>query len=58
MVKEGTPGIWSLFATHPQHLGAVAELYASSVAAAARATSLRLIGYTVDVTLAPLKIGG
>jgi len=58
MVDEGTPGKWSLLATHPKQLGAVAELYAIIGAADARATALRLIGYTVDVTLSKLKTGG
>ena len=51
MVPEGTPGKWSLWATHPARLGAVAELYPSTVAAAARAADLRQAGYTVEVTL-------
>ena len=58
MVDEGTPGKWSLLATHPQHLGAVAELYATIGAADVRAVALRLTGYTVDVTLSKLKMGG
>lgn len=51
MVEEGTPGKWSLLATHPKQLGAVAELYATTGAAEVRATALRVIGYTVEVTL-------
>ena len=56
MAEEGTPGKWSLLATHPNRLGAVAELYATTGAADVRATALRLIGYTVEVTLSKLKI--
>lgn len=53
-VEEGTPGKWSLLATHPRHFGAVAELYASTGAADVRAVALRLRGYTVDVMLSKL----
>ena len=55
MVKEGTVGKWSLFATSPKRFGCIAELYATSVAAAARAAALRQDGYTVDVTLSKLQ---
>ena len=58
MVPEGALGKWSVLATHPKQFGAVAELYGSRVAAEDRATALRLIGYTVDVTFSKLKIGG
>ena len=51
MAPEGTPGKWSVWATHPDRLGAVAELYASMVAAGARADDLRQAGYDVAVTL-------
>jgi hypothetical protein len=51
MAPEGTPGKWSLWATHPDRLGAVAELYATKVAAAARAADLRQGGYDVAVTV-------
>jgi hypothetical protein len=57
-VEEGTPGKWSLLATHPKHFGAVAELYATVGAANTRAASLRLAGYTADVTLSKLPTGG
>ena len=50
MAPEGTPGKWSLWATHPKRLGAVAELYATTGAAAARAADLREAGYSVDIT--------
>jgi hypothetical protein len=53
MAPEGTPGKWSLWATHPDRLGAVAELYATKVMAAARAADLRQAGYEVAVILAP-----
>lgn len=33
MVPEGTPGIWSLLATHSEHFGALAELYDTYAAA-------------------------
>ena len=55
MIAEGTVGKWSLIATHPKHLGAVAELYATAVAADGRAAILRLSGYTVEVTLSKLR---
>ena len=51
MAHEGTPGKWSVWATHPDRLGAVAELYATMVAAGARADDLRQAGYDVAVTL-------
>jgi hypothetical protein len=50
-VEEGTPGKWSLLATHPKYFGAVAELYATPGAAEVRAAALRLAGYTVEVNL-------
>ena len=53
-IQEGTPGKWSLIATHPKHLGAVAELYATVGAANERAIALRLAGYTVEVRLSKL----
>lgn len=33
MVPEGTPGEWSLLATHPKHFGARAELHGIYAAA-------------------------
>jgi hypothetical protein len=57
-IEEGTPGKWSLLATHSQRFGAVAELHASADVAEARAAALRLAGYTVDVTLLKLATGG
>ena len=53
MVPEGTPGKWSLWAIHPERLGAIAELYATLGAAEARAADLRQAGYTVTVSQAP-----
>lgn len=52
MAPEGTPGKWSLLTTHPGRLGAIAELYATMVTAAARAADRRQAGYNVEVTLA------
>ena len=49
---EGTPGKWSLWATHPKRLGGVAELYSTFIAATARAADLKLAGYNVEVILA------
>jgi hypothetical protein len=51
MAPEGTLGKWSLWATHPDRLGAIAELYATKVAASVRADDLRQAGYDVAVTL-------
>jgi hypothetical protein len=51
MVPEGTPGKWSLWATHLKRLSSIAELFATTEAAAARAADLRLAGYTVEVFL-------
>ena len=51
MAPEGTLGKWSLWATHPDRLGAIAELYATKVAAVARAGDLRQAGYDVAVIL-------
>lgn len=51
MLEEGTPGKWSLLATHPKYFGAIAELYATTGAAdakrsrsAANSTSVGLSG--------------
>jgi hypothetical protein len=41
MVPEGTLGKWSLWARHPKRLGGIAELFATTEAAAARAADLR-----------------
>ena len=51
MVPEGTPGKWSLWATHPTRLGGIAELYATTDAASARAADLRRAGYVVETFL-------
>ena len=59
MAPEGTPGKWSLWATHPKRLGAVAELYPTTISVSARAADLRQAGYTVEVILStsPLSKG-
>jgi hypothetical protein len=51
MLSEGTPGKWSLWATHPKRLGGIAELYATEASVAARAADLRQAGYLVDIFL-------
>jgi len=51
MASEGIAGKWSLWATQPGRLGAIAELYSTTAAAATRAADLRQAGYTVEVTL-------
>ena len=51
MVPEGTPGKWSLWATHPKRLGGIAELYATIGAASGKAADLRQAGYVVEVFL-------
>jgi hypothetical protein len=51
MVPEGTPGKWSLWATHRKRLGGIAELYATTSAVAARAADLRQAGYIVEIFL-------
>ena len=51
MVPEGTPGKWSLWATHPRRLGGIAELYATTAGAAARAAGLTQTGYIVEIFL-------
>ncbi len=56
MVDEVTPGKWSLWATHPRHLGGIAELHATEAAAAVRAAQLRKEGYSVEVSLAKLPL--
>jgi hypothetical protein len=58
MVPEGTPGKWSLWARHPKRLGGIAELFATSGAAATRTADLRQAGYAVEIILSrldPLK---
>jgi hypothetical protein len=50
MALEGTPGKWSLWATHPERLGGVEELYDTAAEAAARVADLRGTGYTVEIT--------
>jgi hypothetical protein len=57
VIQEGTPGKWSLLATHPKRLGAVVELYATTGAAEGRAAVLRLSGHTVEVMLSKRRIG-
>ena len=49
MIAEGTPGKWSLWATHPERLGALAQLYSTMAAAAARAAELREEGYSFEI---------
>lgn len=51
MVPEGTPGKWSLWATHPKRLGGIAELFATEPAAIARAIELRRAGYFAETFL-------
>jgi len=51
MVKEGTPGKWSLWATHPKRLGGIAELFATEASADARASELRRAGYLTETFL-------
>jgi hypothetical protein len=51
MVPEGTPGKWSIWATHPRRLGGIAELHATTAAASARAADLKQAGYVVEVFL-------
>jgi hypothetical protein len=51
MASEGTPGKWSLWATHPERLGGIAELYATEASVSARAGDLRQAGYKVEVFL-------
>ena len=58
MDSDRTPGKWSVWATHPRRLGAIAESYPTTVAAAARAADLRQAGYTVEVTLLPTDPDG
>ena len=55
MVPEGTPGKWSLWATHPARLGGIAELYATQSGAQEREVALKRDGYTVAVTLSKLR---
>jgi hypothetical protein len=49
MALEGTPGKWSLWATHPKRLGGIAELYATEACVSARTSELRQAGYLVDI---------
>ena len=49
MAEQDTSNRWSLRATHPERLHAVAEIYATTSAAAARAADLRQAGYTVEM---------
>jgi len=58
MVSEGTPGKWSLWATHPKRLGGVAELYATEASVSARAGALRQAGYKVEIFLSRLGSPG
>src|ERR1044072_249860 len=55
MVPEGTPGKWSLWAIHPERLGAIAEVYATLGAAEARAADLRQAGHNVRSIPAPWR---
>ena len=51
MVDESTLGKWSVWATHPNRLGGIAELFATEALADARASSLRKVGYRVETFL-------
>jgi len=54
-VDEGTPGKWSLWATHPTRLICVAELHSTIGAAETRAALLTLEGYKADIFLAKIR---
>lgn len=56
-VEDCSPRNWSLWATHPAKLGCIAERYPTMAAAEERARTLRLAGYSVDVTLMKPGIG-
>jgi hypothetical protein len=51
MVHESSLGKWSLWATHPNRLGGIAELFATEAIADARASDLRKAGYKVETFL-------
>jgi hypothetical protein len=51
MVYERTLGKWSLWATHPNRLGGIAELFTTEAYADARASDLRKMGYRVETFL-------
>ena len=51
MVREGTLGMWSLWATHPQRVGGIAEVFATEIAANARASELKRAGYFAETFL-------
>jgi len=52
MLKEGTPGKYSLRAVEPRSRRPLIESHATSDQVAARRTALERAGYTVIVTLA------
>jgi hypothetical protein len=51
MVRESTPGKWSIWATHPHRLGGIAELFATEASTDARASELKRVGYIVETFL-------
>ena len=51
IVYERTLGKWSLWATHPNPLGGIAELFATEAFADARASDLRKVGYRAETFL-------
>jgi hypothetical protein len=51
MVHEITSGKWSLWATHPNRLGGIAEVFDTEAYADVRASDLRRVGYVVETFL-------
>lgn len=58
IAEEEASRKWSHWATHPERLNRIAELYITRDAAEVRAADLTQIGYTVDIILLKLRIDG
>lgn len=57
MVPEGTPGKWTLSATHPDRREPIAEIYATASATREREANLKQAGYTVKIELSEARTG-
>jgi hypothetical protein len=64
MVPEGTPGKWTLLATHPDKRQPpdkrkpIVESYATFSGARERKADLKQAGYTVEISLSEPQEGG
>jgi hypothetical protein len=57
MVPEGTPGKWTLRATHPDKRKQIVERYATFSGARERKATLKQAGYSVVIELSEPREG-